>query len=86
MRGLELRKGAADLVVNDLPPDIVHQLEEAATSASTPSPGSTSPTSASTCGTRFSPDRRVRHAIGYAIDREAIVKYLRAAWHGRPPA
>ena len=28
MRGLELRKGTTDLVVNDLPPDIVHQLEK----------------------------------------------------------
>ena len=23
------------------------------------------------------PDKRVRHAIGYAIDRDAIIKYLR---------
>ena len=28
MRGLELRKGTVDLVVNDLAPDIVHQLGE----------------------------------------------------------
>jgi hypothetical protein len=27
MRGLELKKGSIDLVVNDLPPDIVHQFE-----------------------------------------------------------
>ena len=27
MRGLELRKGSVDVVVNDLPPDMVHQLE-----------------------------------------------------------
>ncbi len=26
MRGLDLRKGTTDLVINDLPPDIVHQL------------------------------------------------------------
>ena len=30
MRGLELRKGTMDLVVNDLAPDIVHQLEQRA--------------------------------------------------------
>ena len=28
MRGLDLRKGATDLVINDLPPDIVHQLTQ----------------------------------------------------------
>ena len=27
MRGLELRKGTADIVVNDSTPDIVYQLE-----------------------------------------------------------
>ena len=27
MRGLELRKGSVDVVANDLPPDIVYQLD-----------------------------------------------------------
>ena len=76
MRGLELKKGSIDLVVNDLPPDIVHQFEgknfQVATSA----------------GLDYSylginmldpvlKDKRVRQAIGYAIDRRAIVDYLR---------
>ena len=37
----------------------------------------TTPTSGSTCAIRCSPIARVRQAIGYAIDRDAIVTYLR---------
>ena len=78
MRGLELRKGIVDIVVNDLPPDMVHQLETSgALHGARAIPGSTSPTSASTCATRSCKDKRVRHAIGYAINRDAIVNYLR---------
>ena len=39
MRGLELRKGTTDLVVNDLPPDIVHQLEKSGQFSIERSPG-----------------------------------------------
>ncbi|HEY6362491.1 MAG TPA: ABC transporter substrate-binding protein, partial [Vicinamibacterales bacterium] len=76
MRGLELRKGTVDLVVNDVPPDIVHQLEKDGLKVAQ-APGvdynyigfnMTDPVLA---------DRRVRHAIGYAVDRQAIVDYLR---------
>jgi hypothetical protein len=28
MRALELRKGSVDMVVNDLSPDVIHQLAE----------------------------------------------------------
>jgi peptide/nickel transport system substrate-binding protein len=77
MRGLELRKGSVDVVVNDLPPDMVHQLET-----------SGGFTVARDAGLDFSylginmrdpilRDKRVRHAIGYAINRDAIVRYLR---------
>ncbi len=52
MRGLELRKGTVDLIINDLPPDIVHQLERSGDFRVSRSPASTSPTSASTCATR----------------------------------
>ena len=76
MRGLELQKGSIDLVVNDLPPDIVHQFEAKDFRV------------AKSAGLDFSyvginmldpvlKDKRVRHAIGYAIDRKAIVEYLR---------
>ena len=76
MRGLELRKGTVDLVVNDLAPDVIWQLR---------AEGRLQVTSAA--GTDYAyiglnqrdPVLRnldVRKAIGFAIDREAIVKYL----------
>jgi peptide/nickel transport system substrate-binding protein len=76
MRGLELQKGSIDLVVNDLPPDIVHQFEGKNFHI------------AKSAGLDYSyiginmldpvlEDKRVRHAIGYAIDRKAMVEYLR---------
>ena len=59
MRGLELRKGTIDLVVNDLPPDIVYQLEKSEHVLDRPSrQGSTSCISASTCATRCSRQAR----------------------------
>src|SRR5262245_31121999 len=39
MRGLELRKGTADLVVNDVPPDIVYQMQKSGDFAIVRSPG-----------------------------------------------
>ncbi len=76
MRGLELKKGSIDLVVNDLPPDIVHQFEGKDFHIAT-SPG----VDYSYLGVNMLDpvlkDKRVRHAIGYAIDRRAIVEYLR---------
>ena len=76
MRGLELKKGSIDLVVNDLPPDIVHQFEGKDFQI------------AKSAGLDYSylginmldpvlKDKRVRQAIGYAVDRRAIVEYLR---------
>jgi peptide/nickel transport system substrate-binding protein len=77
MRGLELRKGDVDLAINDFSPDIVHGLER--------TPGLSVITGQ---GTDFAyiglnlrdpvlKDRRVRQAIGYAVDRDAIIRYLR---------
>ena len=76
MRGLEIRKGSIDLVINDLPPDILFQLKNRGL------------TLATSVGLDYSylginmrdpilQDKRVRQAIGYAIDRKAIVEYLR---------
>ena len=77
MRGLELRRGSLDVVVNDLPPDIVHQLRREDDLQSTTSPG----LDFSYVGINFRDpiltDRRVRQALGYAIDRQAIVDHLR---------
>ena len=77
MRGLELRKGTVDLVVNDVAPDIVWQMQregklQIATGARDrlrlPRPEPADP---------MLQHVEVRKAIGYAIDRDAIVKYLR---------
>jgi peptide/nickel transport system substrate-binding protein len=76
MRGLELRKGTADMTVNDVSPDIAYQLQRRGLKI------------AQAQGVDYTyiglnqrdpvlSDRRVRQAIGYAIDREAIVRYLR---------
>jgi peptide/nickel transport system substrate-binding protein len=77
MRGLDLRKGATDLVINDLPPDIVHQLGEDGAFRVEPSPGLDFSYLGFNLRDPILKDRRVRHAIGYAIDREAIIKYMR---------
>jgi peptide/nickel transport system substrate-binding protein len=76
MRGLELRKGTADLTVNDVSPDIAYQLQKSNLKI------------AQGQGVDYNyiglnlrdpllKDKRVRQAIAFAVDREAIVKYLR---------
>ena len=76
MRGLELRKGSIDLVINDLPPDIVHQFEGKGFAVAK-SPGLDYSYLGINMRDPVLADKRVRHAIGYAIDRHAIVEYLR---------
>lgn len=77
MRGLELRKGDVDLVVNDLSPDLIHGLRATPGLSVISGPG----TDYAYIGLNLLDpalrDRRVRQAIAYAIDREAIVRYLR---------
>jgi peptide/nickel transport system substrate-binding protein len=77
MRGLELRNGSVDLVINDLPPDIVHQLERGGGFRVTRSEGLDFSYIGFNMHDPVLADRRVRHAIGYAIDRDAIIRYLR---------
>jgi peptide/nickel transport system substrate-binding protein len=76
MRGLELQKKSIDLVVNDLPPDIVHQFEGKGF-ALAKSPGLDYSYLGINMRDPVLADKHVRHAIGYAIDRHAIVEYLR---------
>jgi peptide/nickel transport system substrate-binding protein len=77
MRGLELRKGTVDMVVNDLSPDIVWQLGAEQQLRSATADG----TDYAYVGLNLRhPDLArpaVRRAIGFAIDREAIVSHLR---------
>ena len=76
MRGLELRKGTVDLIVNDVPPDIAYQLKRDDLVLSE-SPGVDYNYIGFNMKDPVLSDRRVRHAIGYAVDRQAIVDYLR---------
>jgi len=77
MRGLELRKGSTDLVINDLPPDIVYQFEKTGRFAVNRSPGLDFSYLGFNMRDPIVGDVRVRHAIGYAIDRDAIIRDLR---------
>ena len=77
MRGLELRKGTADLVVNDVPPDIVWQMQREGKLRIETAPGTDYAYVALNLKDPILQRLDVRRALGYAIDREAIVKYLR---------
>ena len=79
MRGLELQKGTVDIVVNDIDPDIAHQLQEDARLRVVTGPGTDYQYIGINLRDPVLADRRVRHAIAYAIDRQAIVDYLRRA-------
>jgi peptide/nickel transport system substrate-binding protein len=80
MRGLELRKGTVDLIVNDLAPDIVFELKSEGRLQIATAKG----TDYAYLGLNLKdPVLRnvdVRRAVGYAIDREAIVQYLRRGY------
>jgi peptide/nickel transport system substrate-binding protein len=77
MRGLELRKGTVDLIVNDLAPDIVWQLREEGRLQVATAPGSDYAYVGLNMRDPILQHADVRRAIGSAIDRQAIVEYLR---------
>ena len=77
MRGLELKKGTVDLIVNDINPDTVESLRKQPSMQVVSSPGTDYAYVGINLRDPALADRRVRQAIGYAIDRHAIVKYLR---------
>jgi peptide/nickel transport system substrate-binding protein len=77
MRGLELRKGSVDLIINDLAPDLVHGLQEDGRLNVMTGPGTDFAYVGFNLRDPLLKDRRVRQAVGYAIDQMAIVKYLR---------
>ena len=76
MRGLELRKGDVDLVVNDFGPDMVYTLQQMPQLKVVEGPGTDYAYIGLNLRDAILKDRRVRQAIGYAIDRQAIVQYL----------
>ncbi|MBW8712729.1 MAG: ABC transporter substrate-binding protein [Acidobacteria bacterium] len=77
MRGLELRKGSVDLIVNDLFPDIVSQLQREGRVQVETAPGTDYAYIGLNLSDPILSHPQVRKAIGFAIDRDAIVKYLR---------
>ncbi|MGE0450775.1 MAG: ABC transporter substrate-binding protein [Vicinamibacterales bacterium] len=77
MRGLELRKGTVDLVVNDIAPDVVYQLRENDRLQVVQTPGVDYQYVGLNLRDPILSDVRVRRALAYAIDRDAIVTYLR---------
>ena len=77
MRGLEVRKGTVDVVVNDMPPDIVHQLREDGRVTLVEAPGLDFMYLSLNTSDRILSDRRVRQALAYGVDRAAIIAYLR---------
>jgi len=76
MRALELRKRTADIVVNDMAPDMAYQLQKEGLQLNQ-FPGANYQYLGFNMRDPILKDRRVRHAIGYAIDRQAIIEYLR---------
>ena len=65
------------MVVNDLSPDVIHQLAEEKSVTIAESPGTDYAYVGINMRDPVLKDRRVRHALGYAIDRQAIVDHLR---------
>lgn len=77
MRGLELRKGTMDVVVNDLASDIVYQLGKDKDLQLVESPGTDYQYIGINMRDPILRNQLVRQAIGYAIDRDAIITHLR---------
>jgi peptide/nickel transport system substrate-binding protein len=82
MRGLELRKGTVDIVLNDVAPDIVFQLEKDPHLQMVETPGVDYQYIGLNLGDPLLKDVRLRQAIAYAIDRKAIVDFLRRGLAG----
>jgi peptide/nickel transport system substrate-binding protein len=82
MRGLELRKGTVDIALNDVAPDIVYQLEKDPHLQIVETPGVDYQYVGVNLRDPILMDVRVRQALAYAIDRHAIVDYLRRGLAG----
>lgn len=77
MRGLELRHGGVDLVINDIPPDLVHGLARQPGLAVATAPGTDYAYIGLSLRDPVLADRRVRRALARAVDRQALVTSLR---------
>jgi peptide/nickel transport system substrate-binding protein len=77
MRSLELQTRALDLVINDVPPDVVHQLRGDNQLQVVEAPGVDYQYVGLNLRDPILSDVRVRRALAHAIDRDAIVEHLR---------
>ncbi len=77
MRGLELRTGAVDVVVNDLAPDIVRALQQDGRVQVVTAPGLDYAYVGLNLRDPVLRDARVRRALGHGVDTAAIIEHLR---------
>ena len=77
MRGLELRTGAIDLVINDLAPDIVRTLQREDRMQVVTAPGLDYAYVGMNLRDPLLKDVRVRRALGLAVNSAAIIEHLR---------
>lgn len=77
VRALEMRKGSMDVLVNDVSPDLFYQLQKEDALRTATSPGLDVQYVGVNCRDAALRDVRVRRAVAYAIDRQAIVDHLR---------
>ncbi len=75
-RALELRKGSADVAINALTPDMLQSLRGDQKLEIEDGPGTVMMYLAFNFRDPILKDARVRQAIAYAIDREAMIHYL----------
>jgi peptide/nickel transport system substrate-binding protein len=76
MRALELRKGTVDILIGAVSPDVAHRLARDGMQV-VHAPGVDYAYITMNVRDPVLSDRRVRHAIGHAVNRQAIVDYLR---------
>jgi peptide/nickel transport system substrate-binding protein len=76
VRGLELRAGSVDIVVNALPADMVEVLRDDPGLSVLQSDGTNYQYLAFNLEDPLFRDVRVREALAYAIDRDSIIRYL----------
>lgn len=77
MRGLELRKGVVDVAINEISPDVAHRFESDPALHVTESPAVDYAYIGINLRDSVLSDKRVRHALAHAVNRKAIVDYLR---------
>ena len=82
MRGLELLHGGVDVVINDVPPDLVHALDGRGGLKVETAPGTDYAYLGLNARDPVLSDARVRRALAYAVDRQSIVTYLRRSLAG----